>query len=222
MGKNQEVRFSILLESYCNDHVCRRPGPSEAVSILFESYCNTRVLVEGTRYVILSILLESYCNEPPFKVTLPSWKAFNSLRVLLQRGPSLMCVSVRKNLSILFESYCNIFHHLTHPGRLLLSILFESYCNLDYVNEKIKKQIDLSILFESYCNQGHRRVNLLYLRLSILFESYCNRGHNVEATATALTFNSLRVLLQRVRSRSRFGDMLIFQFSSSLIATAGA
>ena len=125
--------------------------------------------------------------------------AFNSLRVLLQHGPTgslnsnICCfqfsssliattliffiIFAPSSLSILFESYCNNFKsvkiYLDDTPFNSLRVLLQ----LSYPTSKRSLCTKLSILFESYCNKELvLRVIINAIRLSILFESYCNRA----------------------------------------------
>ncbi|EEB73426.1 hypothetical protein TAM4_1174 [Thermococcus sp. AM4] len=172
-----------------------------------------------------------------------SYQTFNSPRVLLQ----LICVVdiqiYRYLLSILLESYCNTktIKSLAEGGSL--SILLESYCNgalreiemlspsffqfsssliaTDKIPAEIAHYFELSILLESYCNKNNPTPYRAHRILSILLESYCNLQLSSDLVALLLlkTFNSPRVLLQRMWEPCKKEAKRFFQFSSSLIAT---
>ncbi len=125
--------------------------------------------------------------------------SFNSPRVLLQRLSWGISWGTRRCFQ--FSSSLIATEHLvgvafTHS---VLSILLESYCNLSITPGPA--------LWPAYAH------------LSILLESYCNPVREWRGVMNRRTFNSPRVLLQRLIISISSRPFFSFQFSSSLIAT---
>ena len=146
------------------------------------------------------------------------FSTFNSPRVLLQHNRQGHPFEILQLLSILLESYCNTVGHCREGAQRTPfnspRVLLQPMFSSPELFEPVpfnSPRVLLQLKRVYKRSPGHH--------LSILLESYCNPGHFVDNGGNSTLFQFSSSLIATARADCAEEDERLFQFSSSLIAT---